>query len=64
MDPNEALRVLREAMAYAQRQMDNDTDHPSFCVVSNRTVSDMLDSFTALDEWLTRGGFRPTEWSN
>lgn len=62
MDPNEALRIIRQAVANAQRQMDNDTGHPSFCVVDNRTVSALIEHCEALDEWLSKGGFLPTDW--
>jgi len=63
MDPNEALKNLREAIASATGQQDADTDHGSFCVVNNRTVTDIINSFEALDEWLSRGGFLPADWA-
>lgn len=64
MDPNEALRLLRNGLAYAQALMDQDTDSPSYCVVPNGTVQAILNNFEALDEWITNGGFLPAEWSN
>lgn len=62
MDINEALRIIRENAARAQRMMDADTGHPSFCEVDNSTVTSLLEAWSALDEWLSRGGFLPTAW--
>ena len=62
MDINEALRIIRRNAARAQRLMDNDTGHPAFCEVDNGTVGAIVDSWQAVDEWLSRGGFLPTEW--
>lgn len=64
MDPNEALRELRAATLSARQQQDSDTDHESFCVVSNRTVSEMINAAEALDGWLSRGGFLPGAWDH
>lgn len=54
MDPNEALRLIREAIKRMQAasHADDYTD----------AASDLADAVQALDEWLTRGGFLPEEW--
>lgn len=62
MDINEAVSTIRKGALRAQRLMDADTDHASFCVVDNGTVSSVVDAWQALDEWLSRGGFLPTVW--
>lgn len=62
MDSNEALRILRQAIESAGRQQDSDTSHPSFCVVRNGTVSEIIEAFEALDGWLVSGGFLPEAW--
>jgi hypothetical protein len=62
MDPNVALKNLLAACQSAQRQMDEDTDHPSFCVVNNRTATEVVEAVEALNEWLSSGGFLPTAW--
>jgi hypothetical protein len=62
MDPDAALLALREALESAQHQMDEDTDHPRFCVVDNGTVASIIEHAEALDEWLSRGGVAPADW--
>jgi hypothetical protein len=47
MDPNAALDNLRRAMA------DEDTAEMS---------PEVYDAFTALDNWITKGGFLPSDW--
>lgn len=48
MDPNEILRRLRELCA-----LDN-------CDLF--AMDEIADLFEALDGWITKGGFLPTEW--
>lgn len=50
MDPNEALRVVREA---ARRLLDEYDAEAAY---------ELAERFVALDEWLTRGGFLPAVW--
>jgi hypothetical protein len=53
MDPDAALAQIRELIADQQTHNElNDTD-------TDRLV-ELIDS---LDEWMTKGGFLPTEWS-
>jgi hypothetical protein len=63
VDINEALRIMSRNVARAQRLMDSDTGHPAFCEVDNGTVSAIVEAWQALDEWLSRGGFLPTDWA-
>ncbi len=57
MDPNEALRRLREAAAKVREEMDK-----CFGGDPMDDVSDMLQHFEALDGWITNGGFLPAAW--
>lgn len=52
MDPNELLRRLREIVAeyYAGDKS------------AHATAQEMVYEFESLDEWLTNGGFLPTDW--
>jgi hypothetical protein len=55
MDPNEALRRIRAAIADLQSA-------ESSSAVS--VAADELAEHTqALDEWMSRGGFLPTAWA-
>jgi hypothetical protein len=57
MDPNETLRVLREAVEQWNTLPAN-TD-PAW----RREVGDAIaEHAEALDAWLTRGGFLPEAW--
>ena len=52
MDPDEALDVIRAAIdAISEREFDSELDRL------------LVESFTALDEWLQNGGFKPRDWS-
>lgn len=50
MDPNEALKQAREAVARLKR--GNEIDD----------AIDLAEAFEALDMWLTNGGFLPEAW--
>lgn len=57
MDPNEALRRLREyASEVISAYDDIEPDDPR----SNQLA--LAESFLDLDEWLTKGGFVPDGW--
>jgi hypothetical protein len=60
-DPNQALRELRAALKVARRDQADDTDHPLYHVVANRTVTRILDSFAVLDA-AAKLGELPDEW--
>lgn len=55
MDPNEALRRIREAASNAQIAPDEAT--------LRSDVEDLIAHFEALDEWLYKGGFLPAAWA-
>lgn len=54
MDPNETLRLLREAITGL---FAVDTDNASY-----DPAVEIAERFQALDEWLSKGGFLPTDW--
>ena len=56
MDVSETLVRLREAVTDWHIASGTDT-----ALVAATSV---VDHFEQLDEWLSRGGFLPTEWSN
>lgn len=57
MDPNVALKMIRDiARQWREGVIDGRT-------VDDRTkVAEMVEAFTALDSWLTYGGFQPDDW--
>ena len=58
MDPDEALRLAREA-AGELLQADDDGN---FTDPATTNLGQLIEAFTALDEWLTKGGFLPKDW--
>jgi alkyl hydroperoxide reductase subunit AhpC len=56
MDPNEALRMFREAMHVIHVETDT--------ARIGRAVDQALDVMEALDGWLTKGGFLPAAWDH
>lgn len=59
MDPNATLEYLRSLVRQVNELRDSDTvDVENF----DEKAGELADSFAALDEWLSRGGFRPTTW--
>jgi hypothetical protein len=53
MDPNEALRIIREARA--ELFSEGEPYDPE-------TVRTLIEHVDALDVWLSKGGFKPTDW--
>jgi len=51
MDPDEALKLLRDACRDALAAEESTPD-----------TIDIAERFLALDEWLKRGGFLPKAW--
>jgi hypothetical protein len=51
MDPNETLDRLRELTDFGDTHEDVE-----------RTLDEVSDLFTAMDDWLSRGGFLPDDW--
>lgn len=56
MDPNAALARIRHL---ADRILDERTSED----VAGFLASELADTVTGLDEWLTRGGFLPEPWA-
>lgn len=58
MDPDETLRRLQDK---AEWEIQDSWHVP----VSERlrNAEEMAELFQALDEWLSKGGFPPTDWS-
>jgi hypothetical protein len=56
MDPNEALKTLREFMARIgdQAECGEEVDHDD--------VAFTVETWEALDAWLLKGGFPPKDW--
>lgn len=55
MDPNTVLIELREAV----RNYDDATTQEDMLYAADALATHVA----ALDEWLTRGGFLPTDWA-
>jgi hypothetical protein len=55
MDPNEALELARAAVAHWNYGERGDDDMKQFDALVN--------AFEALDQWLSKGGFLPADWS-
>lgn len=55
MDPNTTLDELRELVEAANRN-DELLDW-------QLVAEELADRFAALDQWLSRGGFLPTDWN-
>jgi hypothetical protein len=53
MDPNETLTELRRLVSRAHEPITMTGGH----------AQSFAESFEALDEWLSRGGFLPEAWS-
>lgn len=58
MDPNEALVKLR-AMVHAERAIDSQWT-PEY---ANQRCALWAEQFDAVDEWLSKGGFLPSDWA-
>ncbi|GHB52055.1 hypothetical protein GCM10010331_44520 [Streptomyces xanthochromogenes] len=56
MDPNVALGNIREG--FREYEADDDYDEAERIVA----VEKIRESFEALDEWLRKGGFLPSDW--
>ncbi len=52
MDPNETLRRLRQVGEELSR------------VEGVPAITEAVELFTALDEWLSRGGYPPADWQH
>lgn len=59
MDPNETLKRIRDLIAWESEQKGR---------LSHQTAieygDDLADNFRNLDEWLSKRGFLPRDWTN
>jgi hypothetical protein len=53
MDPDQALKNARAALASVRNDEDDQSDF----------AMDLADAFDALDGWLSKGGYLPQPWS-
>ena len=60
MDPNEALRLVRAHAA--QMRVEDETRENGWIGRHVQQGRDLIEAFTALDEWLAKDGFLPTDW--
>lgn len=60
MDPNETLKRLRALTVATLRIAD---DPPDLESEAPRLAYELAESFEALDQWLSGGGFLPRAWA-
>jgi hypothetical protein len=58
MDPNAALAALRAALTKARAAAEGDSNDAE--IEAWQEVGDYIEE---MDQWLTRGGFAPNEWT-
>lgn len=58
MDPEISMRNLKAALARLNDQSSNVQP------INPADVDNVIDAFNALDEWLTAGGYLPSEWAS
>lgn len=59
MDVNEALKRARAAAKQVQAFPDL---YPGWSPTQKHVAMSLAETFDALDSWLVRGGFLPTDW--
>jgi hypothetical protein len=57
MDPNATLAAIRELINH-DAQLPHDSNERD----DSATLNELIEYFDALDQWLTKGGFLPSEW--
>jgi hypothetical protein len=63
MDPNAALKDLRAAIAEVDNELSADEGAGLLDPFGEKDhLRDLVESFQALDGWLSRGGFLPFDW--
>lgn len=55
MDPNATLRLLR--LTISQYRVDTDP------AIRGAHAAEIAEYFEALDDWISKGGFLPTDWN-
>jgi hypothetical protein len=58
MDPNKLLADIRELVRFIENPMVHRTAEGHAY-----DAHDLAEKVTALDEWLTQGGFKPADWA-
>lgn len=61
MDPNANLKELRSRIKSLVAQTERDDPDPDITSDDAQRIDEL---FTALDEWLGNGGFKPQAWGN
>lgn len=64
MDPNELLEALRDCAQELIGEVENANRVGIADFSSSETAYKMAEKFEALDTWLTRGGFLPSDWKS
>lgn len=59
MDPDAALEEARRALKAAEDAHDEPGGG-----VELQALRDLRDAFSALDQWLSKGGYTPLEWTS
>lgn len=65
MDPDVALENMRAAIAEMRSQLDRHVARwglDASPTVRADALIGVLDSWSALDGWLSKGGYRPEDW--
>lgn len=62
MDVNETLAKLRSAVALADSAPVMGDPITAAAMLAT-AAGEMTEAFTALDEWLSKGGFLPSDWA-
>jgi hypothetical protein len=63
MDPDETLKQLR-ALASKLKHVQQTDDEDNFLPDQADLAQEYADLFSALDEWLSKGGFLPKAWAH
>jgi hypothetical protein len=62
MDPNEALKRARKAAARIRELQDKEDLTKEEAEEHEQEHENLVESFEALDGWLSGGGFLPAAW--
>ncbi len=61
MDPNATLKRIREVSKSITEIFDSEHIHEGNKILD--LASELAELTTALDEWLSKGGFFPRDWT-
>ena len=62
MDPNEALRRIRDLAGQIVSPPDDEGDDALSNDEEHDLAVELAETALGLDEWLTKGGFKPDAW--